>query len=154
MVSFHHIWTTAMSCFLDSRDCGMFNMQQQDSLHRNGNITISLILEKPCTGYQLNRGLISKYWCMLTRPNTTCPQLMYQNWWYLTNLQEGWEHVMSLYHLVEHRTKSKLYGDLAFQNAAPALWNKLLIYICQYEPLAQFKHHLTISFYTWKLATY
>ncbi len=46
------------------------------------------------------------------------------------------------YHLVEHRTNIKHYGDRAFQNAALKLWNELPMFIFQCESLAKFKHHL------------
>ncbi len=46
------------------------------------------------------------------------------------------------YRLVEHRTNIKHYGDCAFQNAAPKLWNELPMFIHQCESLAKFKHHL------------
>ncbi len=102
MFLFHPVWTTAMPCFLDfhttySRGCSMFRMQQQDSLHRNRSMTMLLRLERHCTGYQLNTGLILKYQCMHTRPNTIYPQHTCQNWSHLTDLQEGWDHhVMSM----------------------------------------------------------
>ncbi len=43
---------------------------------------------------------------------------------------------------VEHRTNIKHYGDYAFQNAAPKLWNELPMFIRQCDSLAKFKHHL------------
>ncbi len=46
------------------------------------------------------------------------------------------------YRLVEHKTNIKHYGDNAFQNTAPKLWNELPMFIRQCESLATFKHYL------------
>ncbi len=46
------------------------------------------------------------------------------------------------YRLVEHKTNIKHYGDRAFQNAAPKLWNELPMFIYQCDSLANFEHHL------------
>ncbi len=46
------------------------------------------------------------------------------------------------YHLIEHSTNIKHYGNRAFQNAAPILWNELPMFIRQCDSLANFKHHL------------
>ncbi len=147
MVLFHPVWTTAMPCFLDfhttySRGCFMFRMQQQDSLHRNRNITMLLRLERCCTCYQLNLGLIFK---VLVHAYKAQHNLSPAN---LSELITPYRPTRRLrcdeYRLVEHRTNIKHYGDSAFQNAAPKLWNELPMFIRQCDSLANFKHHLKI----------
>ncbi len=96
----------------------MFTMQQQDALHRNGNMAILLILEELCTGYQLNNVLVHTYW--YKAEHNLSPA-------YVSELITPYKPTRRLrsscdeYSLIERRTKSKLYGDQAFQTAAPTV---------------------------------
>ncbi len=95
----HLIWTTAMPCFLDFhtayfRDYNMFRMLAARLIAQKQKYDEFTRIRR--TVHWLNRGLSSKYWCMLTRSNTYCPLLTYQNWLHITNLQRGWDHVMSI----------------------------------------------------------
>ena len=49
--------------------------------------------------------------------------------------------------LVEHKTKTKSFGDRAFKNAGPKLWNTLPISIRQSESLGQFKCQLKTHYF-------
>ncbi len=146
MVLFHPNWTTTMSCFFGKLHCLIQKLQY---VHNAATRFIAHSKEwKYNHVTHIRRAL---YWLTIKQridfkvfvsvcikvPIHIVPSLLIRTDHKPT--KRLWS--CDEYHLVEHKTKTTLYGDIVFQNAAHTLWNMIPVYYHQSESLAQFKHH-------------